>query len=85
MVSVHHIFCITLSLSLSLSLSLEGQNHFYFDVLEQITQNIHIEKSLSDESEGFTFFENVFNGARRLFDMSNTGCSWNHLSSFFFS
>ena len=29
------------------SLSLEGQNVFYFDVLKQISQTIHLEKSLS--------------------------------------
>ena len=44
----------------------EGQNVIHFDILKQITQIIHLEKSLSDESELSTFYENVSNGARRL-------------------
>ena len=54
MVSIHHI------------LSFQGgQKVIYFYVLEQIAQTIHLEKSLSDESESATFYENVFNGERR--------------------
>ena len=47
-------------------LSQEGQNVIHIDVLEQVAQTIHLEKSLSDESESSTFYENVFNGARSL-------------------
>ena len=46
-------------------LSQEGLN-IYFDVLKHIDQTIHLEKSLSYESESSTFYENVFNDARRL-------------------
>ena len=46
--------------------SKDRQNVTQVDVLEQIAQTIYPEKSLSDESEFFTFYENVFNGARRL-------------------
>ena len=37
-----------------------------FDVVELISQTIHLEKLLSDDSESSAFYENVFNGARRL-------------------
>ena len=47
-------------------LSQRGQNIFSFDVLKQIRQSIHLEISLSEESESFTFYENMRNGARRL-------------------
>ena len=47
-------------------LSQEGQNVLHFYVLKQITQIIHLKKSLSDESKSSTFYENVFNGARHL-------------------
>ena len=47
-------------------LSQEGQNVIHVDVLEQIVQTIHPEKSLSDENESSTFYENVFNCVRRL-------------------
>ena len=42
----------------------EGQCVIYFDVLEQIVQKIHLEKS--DENKSSTFYENVFNGANHL-------------------
>ena len=47
-------------------LSQEGQNVIHFDIVEQTPQTIHLEKSLSDGSEGSIFYGNVFNGARRL-------------------
>ena len=47
-------------------LTQEGQNVFHFDVLKQINQTIHREKSLSDENESSTFYENMFNSARHL-------------------
>ena len=56
MISIPHIFGHS-------CLSQEGQNVFHFDIFIQITQTIHLEKSLSNESESTTFYENVFNGA----------------------
>ena len=47
-------------------LSQEGQNASHVDVLEQVTQTIHPEKLLSDLTESFTFYGNMFNNARRL-------------------
>ena len=59
------------------SLSQEGQNVIHFDVLEQVTQTIHLKKSLSDKSQISTSDENVFNGARLV------GCFvLQHINSF---
>ena len=60
MISIYHIVLV------QPCLSQEGQNVFHFDILKQTSQTIHLEKLLSDESENFTFYENVFNGAKRL-------------------
>ena len=47
-------------------LSQEGQNVYHFDIVEQISQTIHLEKSLSDERENSTFYDNVFNRVKQL-------------------
>ena len=46
--------------------SFSKKNVIHVDILEQIAHSIHIEKSLSGESESSTFYENVFNGERSL-------------------
>ena len=42
----------------------DGGNVIHVGALEQVTQTIYLEKSLSDERE--IFYENVFNDVRRL-------------------
>ena len=60
MLSIHHI------LWYIPCLFQEGLNVIHVNVLEQVTERIYPEESLSDESERCTFYENVFNGERRL-------------------
>ena len=58
-------FQFIISFGTTLFLSRRTEYH-YFDIIKQIAQMIHLEKSLSDESKIFTFYENMFNGARHL-------------------
>ena len=46
--------------------SQEGQNVIHLTFFRRSLKKFTLKKSLSDESEITTFYENVFNGARRL-------------------